>query len=127
MSTTVPIPAIDPWLQHRGRHVNVVFMLQSGDEERLVELRDGRIHALARGPFVMPRWTFRLRADAQAWRLFYSSEPTPGFHDLLALVKFRRLVLEGDLHVLMCNLLYFKELVKALGVAWDHRAERTAP
>jgi hypothetical protein len=115
MNEPSALPAIDAWLQHRGRHVHVAFMLQSGERGHLVELREGRIHRIDAGPFVMPRWSFRLRADAQAWQLHWGSEPTPGFHDLMAMIRFRRLVLEGDPQVFMCNLLYFKELVRFLG------------
>jgi len=117
MSTALAIPPTDPWLQHRGRFVNVVFMLQSGADEFLVELAQGRIQRIEKGPFVMPRWTFRLRAEREAWRRYYASEPTPGFHDLMAMLKFGRLALEGDQHVFMSNLLYFKELIKSLAGA----------
>lgn len=109
------LPQLDEWLVHRGRFVNVDFMLQSGEKETLIRLHQGAIESIQTGPFVMPRWTFRLVADAASWQKYYASEPTPGFHDLMAMIKFKHLRLEGDQHIFMSNLLYFKDLIKMLG------------
>ncbi len=113
----IAIPRRDDWLVHRGRFVNVTFMLQSGEREFLIRIHEGAIESIQSGPFVMPRWTFRLAADASAWAKYYASEPTPGFHDLMAMIKFKHLRLEGDQHPFMSNLLYFKDLIKSLGGA----------
>ena len=40
---------------------------------------------------------------------FWSPRPPPGSNDLMALIKRRVLKAEGDLHVFMANLRYFKE------------------
>ncbi len=108
----------DPWLVHRGRFLDVTFLVgasaPAGTEDYLVRIRRGRVDEVERGPFVMPRWTFALRADAQSWRLFFQPVPPPGFHDVLALVKSRRLLIDGDQHPFMANLLYFKDLLACL-------------
>ena len=65
----------------------------------------------SRGPFVMPRWTFALRASEEAWATFWQPVPPPGFHDLIAMLKTRALKLEGDQHPFFANLRYFKELL----------------
>jgi hypothetical protein len=98
----------DARLVHRGRFVNTTFLLEIGPETWLVRISDGRVHSVVRGPIVMPRWTFALRGPAEAWQQFWSAAPPPGFHDLLALVKFGRLKVEGDMHPFMANLFYFK-------------------
>lgn len=108
-------PALDNWLVHRGRFLSVTFMLQNGDREFLIRIHEGAIESIQSGPFVMPCWTFRLSADAHSWDKYYASSPTPGFHDLMAMIKFKHLRLEGDQHPFMSNLLYFKELIKSLG------------
>lgn len=105
----------DDWLTYRGRWVNVTFMIKKGDEEYLVTLRDGHVTHLQPGPHVMPRWTFALVAGEDAWQRFWAHEPQPRFHDLMAMVKFKTLRVEGDPTIFMSNLLYFKELVKRLG------------
>jgi len=111
------LPALvndDDWLVHRGRYVDTTFLLEVGDTPYLVRIHKGRIESLARGPFVMPRWTFALRADREAWEKFWEPVPEPGFHDVMALIKFRRLTLEGDQHPFMANLLYFKDVLARL-------------
>mgnify|MGYP003601183515 FL=1 len=108
------VPPLNDWLVYRGRFVNVIFLLQSGEQEYLIRIHEGAIESIQSGPFVMPRWTFRLSADAVAWQKHFDSTPTPGYHDLMAMIKFKHLRLEGDQHMFMSNLLYFKELVQSL-------------
>ncbi|MEN5065363.1 hypothetical protein [Achromobacter aegrifaciens] len=95
----------------RGRHLNTVFLLEAGDTAHLITVAGGRIEQVRRGPFVMPRWDFALRAQAEDWARYWSTRPAPGFHDLMAMIKFRRLRAEGDLYPFMSNLLYFKEVL----------------
>ena len=47
-----------PWLVHRGRFLDVSFLLEVGDAPYLVRIHQGRVEAVDKGPFVMPRWTF---------------------------------------------------------------------
>ncbi|EER62381.1 hypothetical protein AcdelDRAFT_0065 [Acidovorax delafieldii 2AN] len=110
-----PSGSAEGWLAHRGRWVNVTFLLKKGEEEYLITLRDGRVTSLKRGPHVMPRWTFALVAGEDTWQRFWAQQPQPRFHDLMAMVKFKTLRVEGDPTIFMSNLLYFKELVKRLG------------
>lgn len=110
-----PIHGADDWLAHLGRWVNVTFLLRKGDAEYLITLRDGRVQRIAPGPHVMPCWTFALVAGDDAWERFWAAEPQPRFHDLMAMVRFKALRIEGDMTVFMRNLLYFKTLVKQLG------------
>ncbi|TDR89852.1 hypothetical protein [Enterovirga rhinocerotis] len=104
----------DARLVHRGRFVETTFLLEVGDEAWLVRIEEGRIAEIRRGPFVMPRWTFALRASAEAWGQFWSASPPPGFHDLFALIRFKRLSVEGDMHPFMANLFYFKGVLGSL-------------
>jgi hypothetical protein len=99
------------WLVHRGRFLDVSFLLQVGDACWLVRIHRGRVEAVERGPFVMARWTFALRASEEAWATFWQPVPPPGFHDLIAMLKTRALKLEGDQHPFFANLRYFKELL----------------
>lgn len=101
-------------LVRRGRYVTTRMLVEVGDLAYLVEIEQGRIASVRRGPFVMPSWTFALRAPADAWSEFFAAMPRPGFHDLFALLKKRLLRIEGDLHPFMANLRYFKEIFAAL-------------
>lgn len=104
----------DAWLIHRGRFLDVSLMLEVGDDQYLVHIRDGRVASVDRGPLVMPRWTFALRASAEDWRTFWSPSPPPGYHDLVAMMKFKRLHLDGDPYPFMTHMRYFKELLERL-------------
>jgi hypothetical protein len=101
----------DGWLVHRGRYVSDTFLLDVGTMEYLVHLDRGRIERIERGPFVMPAWTFALRGSRESWDAFWQPAPPPGAHDLLALVRSGKLRIDGDQHVFMANLQYFKDLL----------------
>ena len=111
------------WLVHRGRHLDVVFLLEMGDAAYLVRIHRGRVEAVDRGPFVMPRWTFALAASQEAWATFWQPVPPPGFHDLIAMLRTRALRLEGDQHPFFANLRYFKELLALPRAAGRSAAE----
>jgi hypothetical protein len=104
----------DAWLVQRGRFIDVTFLIEVGATPYLVKVHNGRIEKLERGPFVLPRWTFALRAPEEAWAKFWAATPAPGFHDLIAMLKFRALRIEGDQHPFMANLRYFKDLLALL-------------
>ena len=104
----------DPWLTHRGRFLDVSLMLEVGERQFLIRIREGGIESIDEGPFVMPRWTFALRATAEDWSRFWSAAPQPGYHDLVAMMKFKRLRLEGDPYPFMTHIRYFKDLLGRL-------------
>jgi hypothetical protein len=104
----------DAALVRRGRFVATSFLLEVGAEAWLIRVEHGRIVEVTKGPFVMPSWTFALRAPADAWARFWAPAPEPGFHDLFALIKQRLLRVEGDLHPFMANLFYFKGVLGSL-------------
>lgn len=104
----------DGWLVHRGRYLSTTFMLDLGDVQHLVRVVDGRVESVTAGPFVMPRWNFALRTTREAWQTFCKPLPPPGFHDLMAMIRFKTLRLEGDQHPFMANLLYFKDLLSRM-------------
>ena len=101
----------DTWLVHRGRFLDATFLLGVGDTSYLVRIHHGRVEAIAKGPFVMPRATFSLEASEAAWRTFWQPVPPPGCHDLIAMIKTGALALEGDQLPFFANLRYFKELL----------------
>ena len=111
------------WLIHRGRFLDVSFLLEEGEAAYLVRIHRGRVEAVDKGPFVMPRWTFALRASQDAWATFWQPIPPPGFHDLMAMIKTRALKLEGDQHPFFANLLYFKELLALPRAAAEGRTQ----
>ena len=104
----------DAALVRRGRFLTTTFMIEVGSAQWLVSIVGGRIVSIAQGPFVMPSWSFALRAPQDEWEKFWSANPGPGSNDLMALIRRRVLRAEGDLHVFMANLRYFKESLEKL-------------
>ena len=101
----------DAWLVHRGRFLDVTFLLEIGEASYLVRIHRGRIEGVDKGPFIQPRWTFALRASQAAWETFWQPVPPPGAHDLIAMIKTKALKLDGDQYPFMANLRYFKDLL----------------
>ena len=79
----------------------------------MIEVCQGRIESVELGPFVMRSWTFALRATEDVWQRFWEKLPEPGYHDIFALLRQDRIVLEGELQPMMANLLYVKEVIAA--------------
>ena len=110
----------DDGLVRRGRYLTTTFLLEIGDPAWLIAIAEGRIASVTRGPFVMPSWSFALRAPAAEWEKFFLSRPPPGSNDLMAMGRRRVLKIEGDLQVFMAHLRYVKEALaklREIGVA----------
>jgi pimeloyl-ACP methyl ester carboxylesterase len=103
----------DPDLVRRGRFLSTTFMLGIGDQGYLVKIIEGRVVSITPGPFVTPNYSFALRAPRDEWEMFWKKIPLPGYSDIFALFKRGKLTIEGDLHPLMANLLYIKDVLAA--------------
>ena len=104
----------DAALVRRGRFLTTTFLIEVGSAQWLVSIVEGQIVSVSHGPFVMPSWTFALRAPQDEWEKFWSANPRPGSNDLMALIRRRVLTAEGELQVFMANLRYFKESLEKL-------------
>jgi hypothetical protein len=104
----------DDRMAHRGRHLTTTFMLEVGDVAYLIDIVDGRLHAVRPGRFAAASWQFALRAPANEWAAFWRARPEPGHNDIMAMQKRKVLSMEGDLRPLMANLRYFKELLASV-------------
>jgi len=100
-------------LVRRGRLFTADFLIGAGDVPVYVAVRDGMVAEAVTGPALMRSWRFAIRAGADNWERFWQPEPAPGWHDILAMARFGRAVIEGDLQPLMANLRYVKELLAA--------------
>jgi hypothetical protein len=104
----------DANLVRRGRFVNTTFLIGIDDANYLIRIAEGRIASITPGPFITPHYSFALRASREAWEKFWRPLPPLGFTDIFALVKNKLMRVEGDLHPLMANLLYFKDVLASL-------------
>lgn len=100
-------------LVRRGRYLTTTFLVETGETAWLVTVIEGRIARVERGPFLMRRWTFAVRAPAEAWRRFWEPVPARDYHDLFAMAKAGQARIEGDLLPLMANLRYVKDVLEA--------------
>jgi hypothetical protein len=104
----------DEALVRRGQFLSTTFLLEVGQTAWLISIFEGRVASVTQGPFVMPSWSFALRAPEAEWEKFWSRRPPPGSNDLMALIKRRVLRAEGNLQIFMANLRYFKEALAKL-------------
>ncbi len=104
----------DAALVRRGRYLSMRFLVEVGDDGYLVSIRDGMVQSVTPGPFVMQDWDFALRAAPDTWEKFWLATPPPGYHDLVALMRYKRLRVEGNMLIFMRNLLYIKGLMASL-------------
>jgi len=103
----------DAALLRRGQYLDLDILIEIGAVPYYVSIADGRIMRLDRGPLLMRSWALAVRGPEDAWRQFWQPFPPPHFHDIFALAKAGRFRIEGDLHPLMANLLYFKQMLAA--------------
>jgi hypothetical protein len=101
----------DAWLVERGRFVSLEMRVDLGSVPYQLVFDHGRIAAVERGPAPLRAWRFAVRGDDDAWRQFWLPCPPPHYNDIFALAKRGAFRIEGDLHPLMANLLYFKAVL----------------
>jgi pimeloyl-ACP methyl ester carboxylesterase len=98
----------------RGQLVNATVLVEVGSTGWLVEISNGRIASVEKNVSAKPSVAFALRASAADWGEFWQSVPKPGFHDLMALLKTRRLAIDGDMLSFLRHLRYFKEVLASV-------------
>jgi hypothetical protein len=104
----------DERLCWRGRHVDTSFLIEVDRDQYLVTIEQGRIASVSKGEFDSSAWRFALSASGQTWSAYWQALPRPGYHDLMAMLKFKYLKMEGDLYPLMSHLLYFKDVLASV-------------
>lgn len=104
----------DPTIARWGRRMNETFMVEVGDTQFLLTVRDGKLE-VEKGPFTQRAWRFAIRGKREAWEKFWRK--APGSHDLFGLLRRREVAFEGDQRVLMAHLMYVKLVLAAAGSA----------
>ena len=104
----------DPALRRWGRLLSAEVLLEVGAEACRLSVREGRIDAVTPVTTAMAPWTVAFRAEPAGWARFMAPEPSPGFHDVMALVKRGCLRIEGDLRPFMQHIFWFKGLFAAM-------------
>jgi len=102
----------DPALVRRGRWTNADMLLEIGERGYVVEIRAGRIEAIRPVSLRVSGWDFAIRSTSDAWAEFWKPMPRPRHHDLIALIREGKMRFEGNLDLLMANLLYLKLMLE---------------
>ena len=95
----------------RGRNLSTECLVQIGSIPFLLRIQQGSVHECLRGLLLMSSWDFAVRGSTSAWDALWKSPPPPGWHDIFALTKRGEMTLDGNLHPLMANLQYFKDIL----------------
>lgn len=98
----------DPALVRRGRWTSADMLVEIGEAGYVVAIRAGRIESVRPADLPVSAWDFAIRGTAEAWAEFWQPLPKPRHHDLIALIREGKMRFEGDLDLLMANLLYIK-------------------
>ena len=101
----------DTALVRRGRWLSTVFLIEADTTQFLVHVDQGRLRSVEHGPFVMPSWSFAIRASESVWQRFWQPLPAPGDNDIFALRKTGEMSVEGNLQPFMANLIYVKQVL----------------
>ena len=108
------LPALvnqDTALIRRGRWLSNVFLVAAGTTQFHVHVDKGRLLKVEHGPFVMPSWSFAVRASESVLQRFWQHLPAPGDNDIFALRKTGEMSVEGNLQPFMANLIYIKQVL----------------
>ncbi len=117
---TLPLDALKPraagdaLLARFGRGLDLALIVGDGELDWLVEIERGAVVRVTKGPLVMPRSDLRLRASSETWARFLEPVPPPGYHDLFAMRRYRRIQIEGDIRLMSAYLFYIKRLFELL-------------
>jgi hypothetical protein len=98
----------DAALVRRGRWTSADLLLEIGAQGYVIAIRQGRIDNVTPVETSVSHWEFAIRGTAEAWAEFWKPMPKPRHHDLIALIREGKMRFEGDIDLLMANLLYLK-------------------
>ena len=104
----------NPGLVRRGRWTNAVMLLGIGTQNWLITIQEGRITRCVVEEIRVSSCDFAILGTEDAWRKFWQQMPPPMHHDLHALLRTGALRLEGDIDMLLGNMLYLKILLETL-------------
>ena len=101
----------DARLVHRGRWVNLTFLLGIGNDDYLISIVAGKITAIRRRHLATDTGEFSIRASAESWAKHWQAVPPRDYHDIFAMLPKQIAKIDGRLEPLMQNLQYFKDII----------------
>lgn len=102
----------DKALVRRGRWLSVDMMIEIGDTRHLVKIREGRIADITQLQLLAIPFDFAVIGTSEAWTEFWKPVPKPRHHDIMALIRERKMRIEGDLELMMAHFLTLKLMLE---------------
>lgn len=103
----------------RARAMTLDFAIASGRDRFYVPVRSGRLDDVIHGSQILRSAAFALAAEPEVWLAHWRPVPSPGEHDIFALVKDERLSIEGDMRTLIRHLQNIKDILAAPRVLFE--------
>ena len=103
----------DAGFAFRARAMNLDFVMASGRDRFYVPVRSGRLEPVVHGSQILRSAALAFAAEPETWLAHWQPVPSPGNHDLFALVKDERLSIGGDTRMLIRHLQNFKDILAA--------------
>ena len=103
----------DAGFAFRARAMTLDFVLGTGRDRFYVPVRSGRLEPVVHGSRILRSAAVSFVAEPEVWLAHWRPVPSPGEHDLFALVKDERLSIEGDMRALIRHLQNFKDILAA--------------
>ena len=104
----------NPALVRRGRWTSAKMLLGIGEQRWLLTIDEGRIADCRPQTWRITDYDFAITGDEAAWRKFWQAPPPPMHHDLHALMRIGAIRVEGDVDLLLANMLYLKIMLETL-------------
>jgi hypothetical protein len=104
----------DRLVARHGAGSSFNLLLRWGEEDHLLQVRDGRLAEHRQGPFVMPQCDFALTGSDDAWTRFTQSQPAPRDQDLFAFFRRGEMALAGDTRKFFAHQLCLKLMLASL-------------
>jgi hypothetical protein len=74
----------DPEFKLAARHMTEDVLLEIGDFQRIIRVRDGVITEIEQAPTFMDRWSFAIKGPIESWEKFLEPVPPPFYTSLFA-------------------------------------------
>ena len=102
----------DPFARRWAMNCSFDLLLDVGEGDQLVAVRDGRVMEIRKLDRRLVSWDFAIRGPADVWAKHWAATPEPTYHDIIAMRTAGHITIEGNLQPFFANILYVKRLLE---------------
>ena len=103
----------NPNLARLGAQVTTDILVGVGDQDYVVSIEKGIVTGVEARRVAMQSGQFAIRAPLDVWEEHWRAMPKRDYHDLFSMISAELARVDGDLRLLMQNLIYFKLLLES--------------